>query len=385
MTTALFAHPGAELFGSDRMVIESVAGSVAAGLRTVVALPSTGPLVDDLRRAGAEVVIVPMLVLRKALLKPRGWGTLIRDTLRGWGSARRLLRKVRPDVVYVNTITIPQWTLAARLSGVPAVSHVHEAEASGNRLVNAVLYAPHTLAAAVLVNSEFSRGTITRSNRRLGERAQVVYNGVLAPASPSPPRPSIEGPLRVLYLGRLSPRKGPDLLIDVTARLAERGIRVDVDLVGSVFDGYEWYEQELRERIDAAGLHDRVRLHGFHTDIWPFLDDADVLVVPSRVDEPFGNTAVEGVLALRPVVASDTSGLREATAGHPTTFLVRPDDAGAIADALAEITVLWGELTAQVEESAARATARHAPEAYRRRIAEALTTQAAGEPAESAR
>jgi Glycosyltransferase len=385
MTTALFAHPGAELFGSDRMVIESVAGSVAAGLRTVVALPSTGPLVDDLRRAGAEVVIVPMLVLRKALLKPRGWGTLIRDTLRGWGSARRLLRKVRPDVVYVNTITIPQWTLAARLSGVPAVSHVHEAEASGNRLVNAVLYAPHTLAAAVLVNSEFSRGTITRSNRRLGERAQVVYNGVVAPASPRPPRPSIEGPLRVLYLGRLSPRKGPDLLIDVTARLAERGIRVDVDLVGSVFDGYEWYEQELRERIDAAGLHDRVRLHGFHTDIWPFLDDADVLVVPSRVDEPFGNTAVEGVLALRPVVASDTSGLREATAGHPTTFLVRPDDAGAIADALAEITVRWGELTAQVEESAARATARHAPEAYRRRIAEALTTQAAGEPAESAR
>lgn len=376
MTTALFAHPGAELFGSDRMLIESVAASVDAGLRTVVALPSTGPLVADVRAAGAEVVIVPMLVLRKALLKPSGWATLIRDTLRGWGAARRLLRKVAPDVVYVNTITIPQWALAARLSGIPSVSHVHEAEASGSRLVNAVLYAPHTAATEVLVNSEFSRATIARSGRALGARAHVVYNGVVAPAAPRPPRGELTGPLRVLYLGRLSPRKGPDLIVDAAALLRARGIEVSVDLVGSVFQGYEWFEDELAERISAAGLDGRVQLHGFHTDIWPFLDDADVLVVPSRVDEPFGNTAVEGVLAHRPVVASDTSGLREAAGGHPTTFLVRPDDATAIADALARIVAEWPEITAEVAASAQRAAARHDPAEYRRRIAEALTAHA---------
>ena len=323
MTTALFAHPGAELFGSDRMLIESVGASMDAGFRTVVALPSTGPLIDELRAMGAEVVVLPMLVLRKALLKPRGWPTLVRDTLRGWGTAWRLLRKVSPDVVYVNTITIPQWTLAARLRRIPVISHIHEAEGSGSRLVNTALYGPHLAASAVLVNSEFSRATITRSIRSLGSRSHIVYNGVAGPPAPRAPRAALDGPLRVLYLGRLSPRKGPDLLVDAASALAQRGVDVTVDLVGSVFDGYEWFETELRERIAQAGLQDKVRLHGFHTDIWPFLDDADVLVVPSRVDEPFGNTAVEGVLALRPVVASDTSGLREATGGHSTTVLVR--------------------------------------------------------------
>lgn len=378
MTTALFAHPGAELFGSDRMLIESVIGAVSRGFRTVVALPSQGPLVADLRAAGAEVVVVPMLVLRKALLKPRGWPTLVRDTLRGWSHAWRLLGRVRPDVVYVNTITIPQWTLAARMRGIPSVSHVHEAEASGSRLVNSALYLPHTAAASVLVNSDFSRSTIVRSLPRLGARSRIVYNGVVAPSDPRPPRPAIDGPLRVLYLGRLSPRKGPDLLIEAATLLDERGIATTIDLVGSVFQGYEWYEQELVERIAAAGLGDRVTLHGFHTDIWPFLDAADVLVVPSRVDEPFGNTAVEGVLALRPVVASDTSGLREAAGGHDTTFLVRPDDAPAIADALARVVEEWDRITGQVSASARRATERHAPEAYRARIADALAAPGAG-------
>lgn len=372
MTTILFAHPGAELFGSDRMLRESVAGAVEAGMRSVVALPGSGPLVAELQAAGAEVVIVPMLVLRKALLKPRGWPTLVRDTLRGWGSALRLLRRVRPDVVYVSTITIPQWTLAARMRRIASVSHVHEAEASGSRLMNAALYAPHRVASAVLVNSEFSRATIARSSAALGARAQIVYNGVAAPAAPRPPRQRIEGPLRVLYLGRLSPRKGPDLLVDAASLLDRRGVAVTIDLVGSVFQGYEWYEQQLRERVSAAGLDERVRLHGFHTDIWPFLDDADVLVVPSRVDEPFGNTAVEGVLALRPVVASDTSGLREAAGGHATTFLVRPDDAGALADALARVIDEWATLSDGVAASAQRADARHHPDHYRRQIADAL-------------
>jgi glycosyltransferase involved in cell wall biosynthesis len=372
MTTALFAHPGAELFGSDRMLIESVIGSVAAGFRTVVALPSEGPLVADLQAAGAEVVVVPMLVLRKALLKPRGWPSLVRDTLRGWSHAWRLLQRVRPDVVYVNTITIPQWTMVARMRGIPSVSHVHEAEASGSRLVNSALYLPHTAASAVLVNSDFSRATIVRSLPKLGARSRIVYNGVVAPPAPHPPRVAIEGPLRVLYLGRLSPRKGPDLLIDAAKLLDERGIPTTVDLVGSVFQGYEWYEEQLREQIAAAGLGERVTLHGFHTDIWPFLASADVLVVPSRVDEPFGNTAVEGVLALRPVVASDTSGLREAAGGHDTTFLVRPDDASAIADALARVVAEWSRITGEVAASARRATERHAPETYRAQVADAL-------------
>lgn len=361
--TVLLVHPGAEMFGSDRMLLESATGLVEAGARVVVALPSTGLLVAPLREAGAEVVILPMLVLRKVLLTPRGLPRLFRDTFRGLGSAWRLIGRLRPDAVYVSTIIIPQWPLVARLRGTRAVSHVHEAEASGNPLVNRLLYAPHLASARTLVNSRFSLDTIRRALPTLADRARVVANGVASPEHPARPRPRLDGPLRVLYVGRLSPRKGPDLVIDAAAALQAAGRPVEVTLLGAVFEGYEWFERDLRARAAATGVP--VTFAGFHPDIWPFLADADVLVVPSRVDEPFGNTAVEGVLGLRPVIASDSSGLREAADGYATAHLVAPDDADAIATALEEVRERWDDHVAGVAASRDEALRRHAPAVYR--------------------
>ncbi|WP_171011051.1 glycosyltransferase family 4 protein, partial [Microbacterium sp. O] len=187
--TVLLVHPGAEMFGSDRMLLESAIGLVESGARVIVALPSSGLLVNELRAAGAEVVILPMLVLRKVLLTPRGLPRLFRDTFRGLGAAWRLIGRLRPDVVYVSTIIIPEWPLIARLRGVRTVSHVHEAEASGNRIVNALLYSPHLASHQTLVNSRFSLDTIRTALPALARRSHVVYNGVASPPHPLSPRP----------------------------------------------------------------------------------------------------------------------------------------------------------------------------------------------------
>ncbi|GAA1132549.1 glycosyltransferase family 4 protein [Microbacterium natoriense] len=368
--TVLVAHPGAEMFGSDRMLLESVIGFVESGARVVVALPSRGLLDVALREAGAEVVIIPMLVLRKVLLTPKGLPRLFRDMFRGLGAAWRLIGSIRPDAVYVSTIIIPQWPIIARLRRTRSVSHVHEAEASGNRIVNALLYLPHLASQRTLVNSRFSLDTIRQALPALARRAAVVYNGVSSPDDPTPARKTVDGALRVLYVGRLSPRKGPDLIVDAASVLRSRGVDASVTLLGAVFDGYEWYEQQLREQAESTGVD--VDFAGFHPDVWPFLADADVLIVPSRVDEPFGNTAVEGILALRPVIASDSSGLREAAGGYPTAQLVVPDDAESIADALVRVRDEWERMVDETPGSRAEALRRHAPAIYRSAVADAV-------------
>lgn len=368
--TVLVAHPGAELFGSDRMALESAIGFLERGARVVVALPSDGPLASELAAAGAEVVIAPMLVLRKSLLRPRGLPTLLRDAARGWLAAWRLVSRTRPDVVYVSTITIPQWPVLARLRGLRVVSHVHEAEASGRRWVNRLLYLPHLASHLALVNSAFSLETIRSALPALARRARVVRNGVASPDSPTPPRDRLDGCLRVLYVGRLSPRKGPDLVIAAADALADRGTAVSVTLLGSAFTGYEWFEDDLRTQAAEAAVE--VEFAGFHRDVWPYLARADVLVVPSRVDEPFGNTAVEGVLARRAVIASDGSGLREAAGGYASARLVVPDDAGAIADALRDVVAAWPGMADATAADRAEAIRRHAPSVYRRAVATAV-------------
>lgn len=365
--TVVAVHPGSELFGSDRMFLESVLGLLASGARVVAALPAQGPLVSHLRASGAEVVIIPMLVLRKSLLRPSGWSRLFTSTFRGLGAAWRLIGSVRPTAVYVSTITLPEWPLVARMRRTKVISHVHEAEASASRIVNTVLYAPHLAAHRVVFNSRFSLDTAGRMLPSLARRGTIVYNGVAGPQTVEPARERIDGPIRILFVGRLSPRKGPDIAVEALRILGREGIDAELTLLGSVFPGYEWFEKQLREK--AAVLSAEVRFLGFHADIWPQLAASDVLVVPSTLDEPFGNTAVEGLLAGRPVVASDTSGLREAAGGYTTARLVEPGDPAALAAAIREISDSWSNVRAGTADAAFEANMRHAPDVYRSAIA----------------
>ncbi|MDQ1584406.1 MAG: hypothetical protein QOF36_2460 [Microbacteriaceae bacterium] len=368
--TVLVAHPGAELYGSDRVLLESVSALIDDGWRVVVAVPTQGPLLDELRERGATVVACMSPVLRKSALRPRGMLRLIRDTTRGVHDGTRLLARERPSVVYVNTTTIPLWLVLARLRGIPVLCHVHEGEASASRLTRAVLTLPLFLAHAIVANSKFSVSVLERSFQRLGQRTKVVYNAVSGPPSRQPARRKLDGGVHLTYIGRLSPRKGVDVAIDALAVLADRGVSADLDVVGAVFPGYEWYEKQLRDQVKEKKLERHVRFHGFQSSVWDVVNAGDVVVVPSRVDEPFGNTAVEGILSGRPVLASATSGLLEATAGYASARTVAPGSAIALADAVQSTIEGWDVRAVAADDDALTAEARHNSTRYRVRIAE---------------
>lgn len=368
------AHPGAELYGSDRVFLESVSGLVHDGWRVVVTVPVDGPLVTALEERGAEVVQCASPVIRKSALRPRGMLRFIGTSARGFVAGSRLMARVRPDAVYINTMTIPLWQVLARLRRIPVLSHVHEGEASASRLVRSVLALPLFLSTAIVANSRFSAEVITDSFPSLGKRTQVVYNGVQGPPHPVASRPRLDTDLRVTYIGRLSPRKGVDVAIDALALLAERGVGTRLDVVGAVFPGYEWYENELRQQVTDKQLAGQVHFHGFQSSVWELVNAGDVVVVPSIADEPFGDTAVEAVLSGRTVIASATSGLLEATAGYATARTVAPGDAGALADALEETIKGWGLSDDAMRTDIEMANARHGPDIYMRRIAQIVAS-----------
>ena len=279
----LVAHPGAELYGSDRVVLESVTAMTGAGAVVVVTVPESGPLVERLERAGATVVLAPALVLRKRMLRPRNWPSAMAATLRAVGASRRLLRPP-PALVYVNTITLPLWPVLARMRGIPVVTHIHEAEAEASRIMLMALFGPHLLATTTVTNSEFSRSIVARASAPLARRTHVIYNGVAGPVSATRTRVSLEGrPVRLTYLGRLSPRKGTDLVIAAAAELVDDGVDVEVDLIGEAFDGYDWFVDALHRAVADRGLGSRVRFLGFRDDVWTELRLADIVVIPSRV------------------------------------------------------------------------------------------------------
>lgn len=364
--TVVVAHPSADLYGSDRTLLESVEALAAGGYRVVTVLPEPGPLVGHLKRAGSEVRFRRSPVLRKAHLTPAG---ILRLALsvRLLPGLCRLLRRERSALVYVNTVTIPLWLLAARACRIPVLCHVHEAEQGLGRLIGWGLAAPLSLATRIIANSRASVDVLTAHIGWLRARTEVVYNGVPGPDRPTELRPSRPGRIGLLLVGRIAPRKGTDLAIAAARQLCDLGYDVGLEIVGSHFPGYEWFEADVRDQAAVPELAGRVTFTGFTDDVWAAFERSDIVLVPSR-SEPFGNVAVEGMLARRPVVAAAVQGLREIISSGETGVLVAPEDATALAAAVRNLCDDWPRAQHLAEAGRARAQAAFSTDRYRREI-----------------
>lgn len=362
----LLAHPSADLYGSDRMLLESAEALRDDGWRVTVVLPYQGPLLEVLDQRGFDVRTCGLPALRKAMLTPAGLARFMIDSVRYAGAAVRLIREAGTDLVYVNTLVGPGWMILGRLTGRRVVCHVHEAERQLSPAVRRVLTAPLGLTHRVITNSRFTADVLGGTSAAARTRNSVVHNGLELP-EPQPPRPALTGPVRLVYCGRLSRRKGPQTAIAAVGLLAERDLDVRLDLLGAPVAGQEDFEAELR--AEAAPLGDRVRFRGFHADPSAWLADADLVVVPSIGDESYGNAAVEAAAAGRPVVITDQPGLIEAVGDLPSVRVVAPDRPEELADALAELIKDWETASAEAAGVAAGVRAAHAPARYRRELA----------------
>lgn len=333
----LMFHPSVELYGADRMLLQSI--NALKDFDRVVVLPSEGPLVAYVQESGARVIVQEnMLVLRKAMLHPKKLFLLPFRALTCLLSSVVIILRVRPTVCYVNTVTLPFSLLAARLLRKPTVCHLHEADNKVGRFMRKFLTVPLVLSTKIVAASSAARAF---AGKRVEKKVTVVHNCVPIPNTCRPLPAAQPNPLKVLLVGRWSPRKGTDLAIRALRDLRSDGVDVRLSLVGGTFEGYEWFEKELRELIRCYGLQNHVSLVGFVEDPAPMYRDAHIVLVPSRGDETFGLVAVEAQLHRRMVIASATGGLVEVIENDVNGWLVPPDSIAALVYSIKQRLVNW--------------------------------------------
>ncbi len=139
----------------------------------------------------------------------------------------------------------------------------------------------------------------------------------------------------VLFLGRLSAKKSPDLLLRAFVELSGRSTGIPMALV---FAGPD--ESGTRAQLDGMatqlGVRRKVQFAGplFGEAKWAAYRDADVFVLPSQ-NENFGNTAAEAVAAGTPVIVTEQCGIAPLLADE--AGLVVRHDTGALSRALERI------------------------------------------------
>lgn len=114
--------------------------------------------------------------------------------------------------------------------------------------------------------------------------------------------PSLKGAPFLLYLSRLHPKKGADMLVDAFAAVADRYPDMHLVVAGP---GYNGWEAGLHRRAGAAGLTDRIHFPGalFGDAKWGALHGADAFVLPSH-QENFGIVLAEAMACGTPVLTT---------------------------------------------------------------------------------
>ena len=129
--------------------------------------------------------------------------------------------------------------------------------------------------------------------------------------------PPAERKSELVFLGRLVSEKGLDVLLESLGRLRQRNLSPRLTVVGS---GAEKTQMEQLTR--KLGLESQVEFRGAKTglELAAVLNEHQILVVPSKYDEPFGVVALEGIACGCAVVASSGGGLPEAIGPCGITF-----------------------------------------------------------------
>jgi glycosyltransferase involved in cell wall biosynthesis len=339
--TVLQILPSLETGGAERTAVDVAAALVAAGHRAIVASEG-GRMVAELEAAGAEHLAFPA-----ATKNPLAMAVNI-------GRLAAIVRREGVDLLHARS-RAPAWVAlaAARRTGVPFVTTYHGAYRAGSwpkALYNSVM----ARGDAVIANSAWTAGEIAARYPFAAPRIVTIARGsdlsAFAPEAVSPERRAVvaaqfglatgdDRPV-ILHLARLTGWKGQRVLIEAAAHLATAGRDVVTLLAGDA-QGRDGYVDDLRRRIAAAGLGERVRLVGHCDDVPAALALATVAVVPSTEPEAFGRAAVEAQAAGVPVVASDHGAAAETVLAPPTTqparrtgWRVPPGDATALADAV---------------------------------------------------
>jgi phosphatidylinositol alpha-mannosyltransferase len=156
---------------------------------------------------------------------------------------------------------------------------------------------------------------------------QIVPNGAdvdvfaSARAAQLPPGP------KLLFVGRLEPRKGFPIAVQAFGRIAREYPDLRLIVVGDGPDRHAALElaPDLRDRVHMMGRVSDAALPTFH-------QASDLFISPATGQESFGIVLVEAMAAGLPIVASDIPGYREVARDGVEALLVAPADPAALAE-----------------------------------------------------
>lgn len=330
MKNILFVHSSAELYGSDRSLLNIVKNIDKIKYKIFVILPCPGPLVDEMNKINGVIVeIFEVAVLRRKNMSLSGGVKYIREFMASSRYLTRFVMTHRIDIVDTNTAVVFPGAIAAKHCKIKSVWHVREIISNylENRLISFIM---NHYSDFIVANSK-ATGKALHVNY---EKIRVVYNAVEEKESTTliPHEKLIVG-----MAGRINRWKGQKLLVDAAEIVHKEIPDVIFHIAGDVYKDENKIKNELIEYIVGKKLQDTVILLGQVNNMPEFYRNIDLFVLPSVKPEPFGLVVIEAMEFGVPVIATHHGGPAEIISDGIDGYLVDYHNADQMAERIIEL------------------------------------------------
>ena len=185
--------------------------------------------------------------------------------------------------------------------------------------------------------------------------AQTIYPGADVDAfyqAELPPRDQ----LRIAYASLVAQYKGADVLVEALSLLHAAGIEFTATIAGGTFQPE--FVEALKQFVESEGLQESVHFPGAlsRQELIQLYKTHNVLVFPSRFEEPFGISQIEAMAAGLTLVTSGTGGAREIVEEHGQDGLIfeseNPFDLADILSSLPTDLTRWEAIARKGQQRA---------------------------------
>ena len=166
-------------------------------------------------------------------------------------------------------------------------------------------------------------------------KIQMIAHGI-DPIKKSPIEDLGKRPVRFGYIGRISPRKGLNILIE-SARLLPQDSACEIHIFGAATNAKD--EKYLKQIISDYKGRAGIFTHGLipHDKLYEAFAIIDVLVVPSLIPEAYGLVVEEAFSAGRPVIVANSGGLAERVRDGKYGLVVERNNPHSLSQAMQKI------------------------------------------------
>jgi glycosyltransferase involved in cell wall biosynthesis len=350
----LFFSHSAELYGAEKVLLQTVDGLNRREFQPILVLPRAGPLLGEMEKISVETVLVPskwwLTEKNRVWKQPFSWLWNLKSVAR----VASLIREKNIEVVYSNSAVNFCGGIAAKWRRVPHIWSIHEILGAKNTPVRflfgkrALISLLSHLSTWIIVNSEATgqpfkgKGNVTHvpigfkwSLEKRGLREILRHKFGLLPTD------------RVIgIVGKIYPDKGQKEVVESISLVKKKLPGVKLLIVGEVRD--KKYFNRIQRFISANQLDKNVIFIEYQQDIFGILAMLDLLVIASCV-ESFGRVAVEAMSVKTPVLAVRKGATSEVIIAGENGFLIDSPDPELLADAILSINENHGRTRSVAE------------------------------------